>query len=79
MSADSDTDVRQADDAGVLTRAYRSVSPPYQSRGNVEMDSIGWAMFLGMLVLFVPLLPFLVIVWVLERGIRALASVRGRS
>jgi hypothetical protein len=79
MSTDTDADVQPADDAGVLTKTYRSVSPRYQSRGNTEMDSIGWALFLGILVLLVPLLPFLVIVWVLERGVRALAAVRGRD
>ncbi|WP_136603142.1 DUF7535 family protein [Salinigranum halophilum] len=75
----TDADIQPADDAGVLKKAYRSVSPRYTSRPNAEMDSIGWAMFLGMLVLLVPLLPFLVIVWVLERGIRALSGVRGRD
>ncbi|AUV80501.1 hypothetical protein C2R22_01540 [Salinigranum rubrum] len=79
MSADSDTDIQPTDDAGVLKRAYRSVSPRYQSHPNAEMDSIGWAVFLGMLVLFVPLLPFLVIVWLLARGIDALAGLRGRE
>lgn len=73
----SDSELQAADETGVLTKAYRSVSPRYTSRGNAEMDSIGWAMFLGMLVLLVPLLPFLVIVWVLERGIRAVAGRRG--
>ncbi len=79
MSADSDTDIQPADDAGVLTRAYRSVSPRYRSRPNAEMDSIGWTMFLGMLVLLVPLLPFLIVVWLLGRGIDALAGLRGRN
>ncbi|WP_136590738.1 DUF7535 family protein [Salinigranum halophilum] len=75
----TDADIQPADDAGVLKKTYRSVSPRYTSHPNTEMDSIGWAMFLGMLVLLVPLLPFLVIVWVLERGIRALSGVRGRD
>jgi hypothetical protein len=75
----TDADIKPADDVGVLKKTYRSVSPRYTSRPNTEMDSIGWAMFLGMLVLLVPLLPFLVIVWVLERGIRALSGVRGRD
>jgi hypothetical protein len=72
----SDSEIQTADETGVLTKAYRSVSPRYTSRKNAEMDSIGWAIFLGMLVLLVPLLPFLVIVWVLERGIRAVAGRR---
>jgi hypothetical protein len=79
MSSDTATDVATTDDEpGVLTKAYRSVSPRYESRGNAEMDSIGWAMFLGMLVLFVPLLPFLLLVWVLSKVID-MAAERQRS
>lgn len=73
----TDSDIQPADDPGVLTKAYRSVSPRYTSHSNAEMDSIGWAIFLGMLVLLLPLLPLLVIVWALERGINALAGRRG--
>lgn len=73
----TDSDIQPADDPGALTKAYRSVSPRYTSRSNAEMDSIGWAMFLGVLVLLVPLLPLLVIVWALERGISAVAGRRG--
>lgn len=71
------SDIQPADDPGVLTKAYRSVSPRYTSHSDAEMDSIGWAIFLGMLVLLLPLLPILVLVWVLERGINALAGRRG--
>jgi hypothetical protein len=73
----TDSDLQPAEEAGALKKAYRSVSPRYTSRRNAEMDSIGWTIFLGMVVLLVPLLPFLVVVWVLERGISALAGRRG--
>jgi hypothetical protein len=73
----SDAPAKTDDDPGVLTKAYRSVSPRYESRGNAEMDSIGWAMFLGILVLLLPLLPFLVLVWLLEKAVGAVAGRRG--
>jgi hypothetical protein len=73
----SDAPVKADDDTGVLTKAYRSVSPRYESRGNAEMDSVGWAVFLGILVLLVPLLPFLAVVWVLEKAVGAVAGRRG--
>lgn len=76
MSSDESAKT-DSNDPGVLTRAYRSVSPRYESRGNAEMDSIGWAMFLGILVLLVPLLPFLVVVWILEKAVGAVANRRG--
>jgi hypothetical protein len=72
------TTVDDGDDAGALTKAYRSVSPRYESHGNAEMDSIGWAMFLGIVVILVPLLPFLVVVWALEKLVGAVAG-RGRN
>jgi hypothetical protein len=74
VSADLDTET--AGDPGVVRRTYRRIAP-YQPRGNAEMDSIGWAMFLGILVLLVPLLPFLVVVWILEKAIGAVAGRRG--
>lgn len=47
--------------------AYRSVSRPPAGRSNPEMSSIGWAIFLGLVVLLLPLLPFLVIIWALGK------------
>lgn len=62
------------DDAGVLRSAYRSVSPRYESHGDIAMDSIGWAVFLGILVLLVPLLPLLFVVWALEKLVSGVAG-----
>ncbi|WP_380679011.1 DUF7535 family protein [Salinigranum sp. GCM10025319] len=79
MSSDTATDVETTDDEpGVLTKAYRSVSPRYESHPDAEMDSVGWVIFLGMLVLLVPLLPFLLIVWVLGKVLEMVAE-RQRS
>lgn len=57
----------ETDEPGVLTRAYRTVTPEYVWREDVEMDVIGWSIFLGIVVLLVPLLPFLVIVWLVGK------------
>jgi hypothetical protein len=69
----SQTDSEQTDDSGTLASTYRSVSSRYTWRRNAEMDSIGWTVFLGMVILLVPLVPFLVIVWVLEKLVGAAA------
>ncbi|MGB9964291.1 hypothetical protein [Halobacterium sp. CBA1126] len=45
----------------------RSVRRHAEVRSNVEMTSVGYAMLLGLLVLLLPLLPFLVIVWGISR------------
>ena len=45
----------------------QSVTPSYLGRPDREMDVFGWGMFLAMLVILVPLLPFIVIVWMISK------------
>ena len=59
---------------GVLRQAYRTVSPAYRAHEDAEMDSIGWAIFLVMLALLLPLLPFVLIIWLVSKGIEVLAG-----
>lgn len=64
-----------AEESGDSVReTIRTVTPSYHGRPDEEMDVIGIGIFLGLLVLLVPLLPFLLVVWViskvLERGRR---------
>lgn len=46
----------------------RTVTPPYRGRPDSEMSTIGFSIFLGLLVLLVPLLPFILIVWLLTKA-----------
>jgi len=68
----------QSDDPSALREAIRTVTPASGGRPNMEMDIIGWSLFLGLVVLLVPLLPFIVIVWLIsklaERGERRLTD-----
>lgn len=48
-------------------KVLRTVTPPYRGRPDAEMDSIGWALFLGLVILLVPLLPFILIVWAIAK------------
>jgi hypothetical protein len=73
------TEPETTDEPGTVKKAYRRVSPLYGSRPNAEMDSIGWSIFLGMLVILVPLLPFVLIIWVLGKVIDAVAGRRGTT
>ncbi|NLV04771.1 DUF7535 family protein [Haloarcula rubripromontorii] len=68
--ADSSAD--ETDDSGRLPTALRSVTPGSRSRPNEGMDMIGWGMLAGLLVLLVPLLPFIVIVWGISKVTDAL-------
>jgi hypothetical protein len=60
MAESPDNDAKNS---GRLPKALRSVTPGSRSRPNEGMDVFGWGMLAGLLVLLVPLLPFIVIVW----------------
>lgn len=64
---------------GVLKRAYRTVTPGYESHSDSEMNSIGWVMLLLLVALFLPLLPFLLAVWAVTKLIEYGVSRRGKS
>ena len=52
----------------------RTVTKPYRSRADDEMNIIGLLYGLGLLVVLIPLLPFIVLLWVLSKLGRAGAS-----
>lgn len=67
------------DSPGVVRRVYRTVTPGYKSHTDSGMNSVGWIIFLVLLALFLPLLPFLLIVWVVTKVLDYLAAQRGPS
>ncbi|EJN59547.1 DUF7535 family protein [Halogranum rubrum] len=69
MSSESDES-----DPGVLTKAYRTVTPGYKSHPDSEMNVIGLTYFLVLLVLLVPLFPFIVLVWAISKVLEALTQ-----
>ncbi|WP_435156102.1 DUF7535 family protein [Haladaptatus sp. DFWS20] len=65
----------QADSgAEPVKKMFRTVTPPYHGHPDSEMNAIGIAMFLGLLVLLLPLLPFLIIVWLISKLTEGLAQ-----
>lgn len=48
-------------------KVVRSVTPPYRGRPDAEMTTIGIAYFLGLVVLLIPLLPLIVVVWLISK------------
>ncbi|USZ66727.1 hypothetical protein NGM10_08225 [Halorussus salilacus] len=48
-------------------KVLRTVTPPYRGRPDAEMTLVGTAYALGLVVLLIPLLPFIVIVWVISK------------
>ncbi|MDX1744744.1 MAG: hypothetical protein R3324_02305 [Halobacteriales archaeon] len=45
----------------------RTVTAPYRSRADGEMNAIGIIYGLGLLLVLIPLLPFIVLIWVLGK------------
>ncbi|WP_238392266.1 DUF7535 family protein [Halorussus amylolyticus] len=66
----------ETDDGGLpmpAKKVLRTVTPGYRGRPDSEMTLIGIAYFLGLVVLLVPLLPFLVVVWLISKITGAIA------
>lgn len=63
----------EMDEPGVLTAAYRTVTPGYASHSNSEMTAIGLGYALGLVILLAPLLPFVIMVWVFSKAIGHIA------
>ncbi|KYH27122.1 hypothetical protein HAPAU_10120 [Halalkalicoccus paucihalophilus] len=55
-----------------VKKTLRTVTPYYRGRSDGEMNLIGVTYFLVLLVVLVPLLPFVLIVWVLSKVFEAL-------
>src|SRR6056297_3644200 len=62
------------EEPGTVKKAVRTVTPYYRGRPDAEMTTIGVLYFLGLLILLVPLLPFLVIVWLISKLTGAVAQ-----
>ena len=61
------------EDSSILPEPLRSVTPLTRPHPDAEMDTIGWGIFLGLMILIVPLLPFLLIVWLVLKVTEALS------
>ncbi|WP_209309462.1 DUF7535 family protein [Haloarcula amylovorans] len=61
-----------ADDAdessdSILPEPLRTVTPLTGPHPDESMNLIGWGMFLGLLILLMPLLPFILIIWLISK------------
>lgn len=55
------------DEPGAVKQALRTVTPASKGHRDAEMDAIGWTILVGLVVIMLPLLPVLVVVWVLSK------------
>jgi hypothetical protein len=54
-------------DPPVTEKALRTVSPRRTDRENSQMNAIGWILLLGLVVIALPLLPFVAAVWLFSK------------
>jgi len=59
----------QGNNSGAVEKAMGTVTPSYFGRPDMEMDSIGWVIFLALLVLLAPVLPFFLVGWMVMKGL----------
>ena len=53
----------QEESGGVI----RTVTAPYRSRSDDEMNIMGMLLGLGLIMVMIPLLPFIAILWVVSK------------
>ncbi len=67
-------------DPGILESAYRTVTPSYGSRGDTGMDVIGWIVFLGVMMLLLPLIPLYLAFVIITKVVQtAKSALQGES
>ncbi|MFC7132228.1 MULTISPECIES: DUF7535 family protein [Salinibaculum] len=59
-----------------VQKVYRTVTPPYRGRSNQQMNLVGYLIIGGMLILFVPLAPFIIAWWLVAK---LLGAIRQRA
>lgn len=62
----------EGSDAPIVKKVYRTVTPGYRGHGDTEMSVLGLLYFGALLVLLVPLLPFLAVAWAVGKVLDAL-------
>jgi len=79
MSETADSTPAESDEStaiaesGPVRKTVRTVTPPYGGRPDAEMDSIGWMLFLGLVILMIPFLPILIVGWLVVKTIEFVA------
>jgi len=57
-----------------LPEPLRTVTPPSGTHPDAEMDAIGWAVFVGLLIVLTPLIPIIAVIWLIAKAQDALGQ-----
>jgi hypothetical protein len=67
--------IEEADDSdSTAERVYRTVTPSYHGRSDEEMNLIGYLLIAGLLILLIPLGPFLLLFWLISKALDAISQ-----
>lgn len=63
----------QGDDPGAVEKVLRTVMPGSKGHRDTSMDTIGWVILLGVVVVLLPLIPIVLVGWL---GLKIIGFVR---
>ena len=63
----------QGDDPGAVEKVLRTVVPGSKGHRDTSMDTIGWVILLGVVVVLLPLIPIVLVGWL---GLKIVGFVR---
>ena len=63
----------QGDDPGAVEKVLRTVTPGSEGHRDTSMDTIGWVILLGVVVVLLPLIPIVLVGWL---GLKIVGFVR---
>ena len=68
-AANVSLNMSETDDStgSALPEPLRTVTPPSRTHPDESMDAIGWAMFLGLVVVLTPLIPIIAVIWLIAK------------
>jgi hypothetical protein len=73
------SETKETDEQGAARKAIRTVTPEFFGRPDREMDVVGWLLFVGIIVVFVPLLPFILLIWLVSVSSSSSTGRRGEG
>jgi len=63
----------KGDDPGAVEKVLRTVMPGSKGHRDTSMDTIGWVILLGVVVVLLPLIPIVLVGWL---GLKIVGFVR---
>lgn len=63
----------KGDDPGAVEKVLRTVVPGSKGHRDTSMDTIGWVILLGVVVVLLPLIPIVLVGWL---GLKIIGFVR---